>query len=141
MLKIAKNGLILHQVGSFGFSQIFFLQVPPPQSDFVPVEDRRGPKILSPPHQKFSLYWYCKTLCDCMQTCMNPQVSVGWQLGFQIGQESKCPNLQDLLNSYNLGLPKIFTCIYHTFYIISGVPLLYKGLKRLMFQIPGAYLT
>ena len=28
MLKIAKNGLILHQVGSFGFSQIFFARPP-----------------------------------------------------------------------------------------------------------------
>ena len=50
MLKIAKNDLILHYVGSYGFSRIF-LQVPP--SDFVPVGDRRGPKILSPLHQKF----------------------------------------------------------------------------------------
>ena len=48
MLKIAKNGLILHLVGSFGFSQIFFAS-PPPPSDFVPVGDRREPKILSPP--------------------------------------------------------------------------------------------
>ena len=51
MLKIAKNGLILHQGGSYGFSQIFFCKSPP--SDFVPVGDRRGLKILSPPHQKF----------------------------------------------------------------------------------------
>ena len=51
MPKIAKNGLILHLAGSFGFSQIFFAS--PPPSDFVPVGDRRGPKILSPPHQKF----------------------------------------------------------------------------------------
>ena len=47
MLKIAKNDLILHLVGSFGFSRIFFAS--PPPSDFVPVGDRRGPKILSPP--------------------------------------------------------------------------------------------
>ena len=54
MLKIAKNGLILHQVGSFGFSQIFFASFPPlPPSDFVPVGDRRGPKILSPPIKNF----------------------------------------------------------------------------------------
>ena len=32
MLKIAKNGLILHLVGSFGFSPIFFAS--PPPSDF-----------------------------------------------------------------------------------------------------------
>ena len=31
----------------------FFLQVPPPPSEFVPIGDRRGPKILSSPHQKF----------------------------------------------------------------------------------------
>ena len=49
MLKIAKNGLILHLVGSFGFSRIFFASSPPPPSDFVPVGDRWGPKILSPP--------------------------------------------------------------------------------------------
>ena len=48
MLKIAKNGLILHYVGSFGFSQIFFAS-PSPPSDFVPVGDLWGPKILSPP--------------------------------------------------------------------------------------------
>ena len=47
MLKIAKNGLILHYVGSFDFSRIFFASSPP--SDFVPVGDRRGPKIFSPP--------------------------------------------------------------------------------------------
>ena len=35
-------------MGSFGFSRIFFCKSPPP-SDFVPVGDRRGPKILSPP--------------------------------------------------------------------------------------------
>ena len=48
MLKIAKNSIILHKVGSFGFSRIFS-QVPPP-IDFVPIGDE---KILSPPHQKF----------------------------------------------------------------------------------------
>ena len=53
MLKIAKNGLILHQVGSFGFSLIFFTS-PPPPSDFIPVRDRQGPQVLSPPpHQEF----------------------------------------------------------------------------------------
>ena len=30
MLKIAKNGLVLHYVGSFGFSRIFFASPPPP---------------------------------------------------------------------------------------------------------------
>ena len=65
MLKIAKNGLILHVVGSFGFSRIFFAS--PPPSDFVPVGDRRGPKILSPPHQKFRE----KTLMDMpILTCI-----------------------------------------------------------------------
>ena len=34
-------------MGSFGFSRICFRKSPP--SDFVPVGDRRGPKILSPP--------------------------------------------------------------------------------------------
>ena len=38
MLKIAENGLILHYVGSFGFSRIFS-QVPP--SDFDPAGDRK----------------------------------------------------------------------------------------------------
>ena len=31
MLKIAKNGLILHKLGSFGFSRIFFASPPPIQ--------------------------------------------------------------------------------------------------------------
>ena len=44
MLRIAKNSIILHKVGSFGFSRIFS-QVPPP-IDFVPIGDE---KILSPP--------------------------------------------------------------------------------------------
>ena len=48
MLKIAKNCLILHEVGSFGFSQIFSTSPPP-----IRLRPRRGPKILSPPHQKF----------------------------------------------------------------------------------------
>ena len=52
MLKIAKNGLILHLLGSFGFSQIFFASPPPPY-DFVPIGDRRGPKILSSPIKNF----------------------------------------------------------------------------------------
>ena len=46
MLKIAKNGLILHQVGSFGFSQIFYASPP----------TRRGPmgtENFESPHQKF----------------------------------------------------------------------------------------
>ena len=51
MLKVAKTGLILHYVDSFGFSRIFFCKSLP--SDFVPVEDQRGPKILMSPHQKF----------------------------------------------------------------------------------------
>ena len=38
-------------MGSSGFSLIFS-QVPTP-SDFIPAGDWRGPKILSPPHQKF----------------------------------------------------------------------------------------
>ena len=49
MLKIAKNGLILHWVDSFGFSQIFLASSPPP----IRFHPRRGPKILSSPHQKF----------------------------------------------------------------------------------------
>ena len=39
MLKIAKNGLILHWVGSFGFSRIFFVSPPPP----IRLCPRRGP--------------------------------------------------------------------------------------------------
>ena len=39
MLKIAKNILILHQVGSFGFSLIFFASPPPP----IRLRPRRGP--------------------------------------------------------------------------------------------------
>ena len=38
MLKIAKNGLILHYVGSFGFSRIFFRKPPP-----LRLRPRRGP--------------------------------------------------------------------------------------------------
>ena len=66
MLKIAKNGLILHYVDSFGFNQIFFRKSHP--SDFVSVGDRRGPKILSPPPIKnlekkpcMGTYWYRPT--------------------------------------------------------------------------------
>ena len=39
MLKIAKNGLILHLMGSFGFSQIFYAS---PPSDSVPAPDGDG---------------------------------------------------------------------------------------------------
>ena len=43
MLKISKNGLILHKlVGSFGFSQIFFVSPPhPTSSPSVPDGDRK----------------------------------------------------------------------------------------------------
>ena len=63
MLKIAKNGLILHKVGIFGFSLIFFasLPPPPPPSDFVLVGDRRGQKILSPPIKNLE-----KNLCGVL---------------------------------------------------------------------------
>ena len=44
MLKIAKNGLILQQ---FWLQSNFFCKSPP--SDFVPVGDWHGQKILSPP--------------------------------------------------------------------------------------------
>ena len=50
-LKFSKKWPNFALVGSFGFSRIFFASSPP--SDFVPVGPRRGPKILSPPHQKF----------------------------------------------------------------------------------------
>ena len=54
------------------------MQVPPP-SDFVPVGDRRGPKILSPPHQKFRektlkstipLYWPPRCIIKVYYTCI-----------------------------------------------------------------------
>ena len=48
MLKIEKNGLILHKVGSFGFSRIFFASPPHPTSSPSGTEN-----FESPPHQKF----------------------------------------------------------------------------------------
>ena len=49
MLKIAKNGLILHKVGSFGFSQIFFASPSPIQPRPRRKLTWQEPKILSPP--------------------------------------------------------------------------------------------
>ena len=48
MLKIAKNWPNFALSGQFWLQSDFFAS-PPPPSDFVPVGDRRGPKILSPP--------------------------------------------------------------------------------------------
>ena len=72
MLKTAKNGLILHLVGSFGFSQIFFASPPPLQ--LRPVGPRRGQTFLSPPSKnlekkpcRFTKNWLCDKIvimCD-----------------------------------------------------------------------------
>ena len=55
MFKIAKNGLILQLSGQFCLQSDFFCKSPPP----IRLRPRWGPKILSPPHQKFRE----KTLC------------------------------------------------------------------------------
>ena len=70
MLQIAKNGQLLLEVSSFGFSRIFFHKSSPP-SDFVPVGDRRGPKILSPPIKDLEKKPCPKTPFLCVSTPFN----------------------------------------------------------------------